>query len=233
VTRPGDLRPQDLPAVSVLSADATTTAVALVLPGGRAHSFAPTEPAQLSSVRMRPFASLLHSRGRAHGLAVWTVRYRYRGWNGEQRAPVVDTEWALDEVRRRHGDVPVAIVGHSMGGRTALAVGGDESVRGVCALAPWTEGTDPVDQLANSTVLIAHGTLDFVTSRQASRSYAERAAAVGARVGYVVVRGDVHAMLFRWRHWHRIAAGFSLGALGIAPMPGRIERAFNAQKQGH
>jgi pimeloyl-ACP methyl ester carboxylesterase len=229
VTRPGDLKPQDLPAVTVLSADATTQAVALVLPGGRAHSFAPTEPTQLSSVRMRPFASLLHRRGRAQGLAVWTVRYRYRGWNGDQRCPVVDTEWALEEVRRRHGDVPVVVVGHSMGGRTALAVGGDPSVRGICALAPWTERTDPVEQLTGSTVLIAHGSLDFVTSRQASRDYAERAA---AGVGYIVVRGDVHAMLFRWRRWHRIAAGFSLGALGIAPMPRRIEQAFNPQKQG-
>jgi pimeloyl-ACP methyl ester carboxylesterase len=215
-----------MPTVDVLAADGLTTAVALVLPGGKARSFEPGDPTKLSAVRMRPFASLLHRRGRARGLAVWTVRYRYRGWNGEDRSPVADAQWALDEVRRRHGDVPVALVGHSMGGRTVLAVGGDPSVRGVCALAPWTEATDPVEQLAGATVLIAHGNLDMVTSPRASRLFARRAATVAARVGYIVVRPDLHAMLFRWRRWHRIAAGFSLAVLGIKPMPRAIERAL-------
>jgi predicted esterase len=212
--------------VEVLEADRETSAIALVLHGGKADSLVPDDLAQLAAVRMRPFASMLHRRGRAHGLAVWTVRYRYRGWNGEQRSPVVDAQWALDEVRRRHGDLPVVLIGHSMGGRTALAVGGDRSVRGICALAPWTERNDPVAQLAGRTVLIAHGSLDMVTSPRGSRAYAVRAAQVAARVGYLVVRGDQHAMLFRWRTWHRIAAGFTLGVLGIAPMPRRIEQAL-------
>jgi predicted esterase len=212
--------------VEVLDADGETTAVAIVLPGGKAKSFEPGDPRKLSAVRMRPFATLLHRRGRAHGLAVWTLRYRYRGWNGDERSPVLDAQWALDEVRRRHGDVPVALVGHSMGGRTALAVGGDPSVRGVCALAPWTERTDPVDQLAGATVLIAHGNRDMMTSPKGSREYATRAARVASRVGYIVVKGDMHAMLVRWRLWHRIATEFSLGVLGIAPMTARIEQAF-------
>jgi pimeloyl-ACP methyl ester carboxylesterase len=213
--------------VDVLPSDGPTTSVVLVLPGGKAKSFEPGDPTKLSAARMRPFASMLHRRGRAHGLAVWTVRYRYRGWNGDQRSPVVDAQWALEEVRRRHGDVPVAVIGHSMGGRTSLAIGGDPSIRGVCALAPWTESGDPVQQLAGSTVLIAHGNLDMVTSPRASRQYAARAAKVAARVGYIVVVGDMHAMVFRWRRWHRIATGFSLGVLGIAPMPRRIERALD------
>jgi alpha-beta hydrolase superfamily lysophospholipase len=213
--------------VDVLPSDGPTIAVVLVLPGGKANSFEPGDPTKLSAVRMRPFASILHRRGRAHGLAVWTVRYRFRGWNGDERSPVVDAQWALEEVRRHHGDVPVAVIGHSMGGRTALAIGGDPSTRGVCALAPWTEAGDPVDQLAGVTVLIAHGNLDMVTSPKASRQYAVRAARAGARVGYIVVAGDLHAMLFRWRRWHRLATGFSLGVLGIAPMPRRIERALD------
>jgi len=213
-------------AVDVLAADGETTAVAIVLHGGKAKSFEPSDPSQLAAVRMRPFATMLHRRGRRHGLAVWSVRYRYRGWNGAERSPVADARWALDEVRRRHGDVPVVLVGHSMGGRTALAVGGDESVRGVCALAPWTETSDPVRQLAGKTVLIAHGNLDMVTSPRASRQYAKRASQVAAQVGYIVVGGDLHAMVFRWRTWHRIATGFSLGLLGITPMPRRIERAL-------
>lgn len=215
-----------MPSVGVREAAGKTTAVAIVLSGGKARSFDLADPSQLTALRMRPFASFLHQRGRKHGLAVWTVRYRYRGWNGAERSPVADVEWALDEVRRRHGDVPVTLVGHSMGGRTALAVGGDPSVRGICALAPWTERDDPVAQLAGSTVLIVHGNLDMVTSPAGSRQYARRVAQVAARVGYIVIRGDMHAMLFRWRTWHRLAADFSFGVLGIAPMPRRIERAF-------
>jgi alpha-beta hydrolase superfamily lysophospholipase len=216
-----------VPSVDVLEPDGDTTAVVLVLAGGKARSFARSDRSQLTAVRMRPFAALLHRRGQAHGLAVWTVRYRYRGWNGAERSPVVDALWALGEVRRRHGEIPVVLLGHSMGGRAALAAGGDPLIRGVCALAPWTESTDPVSQLAGSTVLIAHGNVDMVTSPRASRDYATRLARVAARVGYVVVRGDLHAMVFRWRTWHRLAVGFTLGCLGITPMPRRIERALS------
>jgi dienelactone hydrolase len=186
----------------------------LVLPGGRADSFDRTDSRQLTAVRMRPFARSLHRRGAEHGVAVWLLRYRYRGWNGTEMSPVPDAMWALDEVRRRHGEVPVALVGHSMGGRTALRVAGDSSVRGVVALAPWLLDTEPVEQLAGRAVLIAHGNGDRVTSPRASRQYAERAAAV-TRVRYVAIRADVHAMLCRWRAWHRLATDFALGVVGV------------------
>jgi alpha-beta hydrolase superfamily lysophospholipase len=215
-----------VPAVSALPSAGPTTAVALVLPGGKANSYAPTDPSTPGARRMRPFASALHRRARTSGLAVWTVRYRYRGWNGGERSPVADALWALAEVRRRHGEVPVSVLGHSMGGRTALAVGGDPSVVGVCAFAPWTEAADPVAQLAGQSVLIAHGTLDRITSAAASRAYAARASQVAARVGYVPVRGDTHAMLFRWWAWNRIAIGFTLGMLELADLPARVERAL-------
>ena len=220
-------------AVEVQPPNAEVAAVALVLPGGKAKSFAPGDPKGLAAVRMRPFAGSLHRAGRSRGLAVWTVEYRYRGWNGDARSPVVDAEWALDEIRRRHGDVPVVMVGHSMGGRTVLQAAGDPSVRGVCALAPWTEPRDPVQQLAGRSLLIAHGTWDTVTSAAASRRYAERAAAITSPVGRLVVEADLHAMVFRWRRWHAIATGFALGTLGLAPMPHRIERAFAAGAAGN
>jgi dienelactone hydrolase len=200
------------PAVTVHPAVGPTAAVVLVLPGGRADSFDPTDARQLTAVRMRPFARSLHRRGRRRGVAVWMVRYRYRGWNGAEMSPVPDGRWALDEVRRRHGGVPVVLVGHSMGGRTALRIADDSSVRGVAALAPWLLDTEPVEQLAGRKVLIAHGDLDKVTSPRASRRYADRAATV-TEVRYVTVRGDVHGMLLRWRTWHRLATSFALAVL--------------------
>lgn len=210
-------RTEPKPAATVHPAKGETKAVALVLPGGKADSFDPTDANQLAALRMRPFARSLHRRGRSYGLAVWLVRYRYRGWNGAEMTPVADAQWALEEVRRRHGDVPIVLVGHSMGGRTALRVAGDESVRGVVALAPWLPNDEPVEQLAGRDLLIAHGDLDTVTSPRASRRYAERAKAVARRVVYVTVRGDMHAMLFRWRRWHRLTTEFALDALGFDP----------------
>jgi dienelactone hydrolase len=190
-------------------------AVALVLPGGRVDSLDPTGPRQLAGVRMRPFAAALRRSGAAKGLAVGIVRYRYRGWNGDDMSPVADTRWALDDVRHRHGDVGVALIGHSMGGRTALRVADDPSVRGVAAMAPWLPRDEPVSQLAGRDILIAHGDLDRVTSPRGSRRYADRARDVARTVEYVTVHGDTHAMLFRFAAWHRLTTRFILDVLAL------------------
>ena len=125
-------------------------------------------------------------------------------------SPVADARWALDEVRRRHGDVPVVLAGHSMGGRTALRVADDDSVRGVVALAPWLFDSEPVEQLAGRRVLIVHGTRDGVTSPRASRRYADRARAITDNIEYVAIRGETHAMLLRSRTWNRLTTNFVL-----------------------
>ena len=147
--------------------------------------------------------------------------------------PSSDARWALDEIRRRHGDdVPIVLVGHSMGGRTALWVAGDAQVAGVIALAPWCEAGDPVDQLAGRDVLIAHGTRDRITSPAASLAYARRAVAAGARVRRLEVDGETHAMLRRPRFWNGLVADFvssgpdpSVGGAGPNSLQGPIEAA--------
>lgn len=202
------------PALTLYPAAGDVRAVALVLPGGRADSFDPSESRHLSAVRMRPFARALRHAGRRHGLAVVQLRYRYRGWNGPDMSPVADARWALHDIRARHGSVPLLLLGHSMGGRTVLRVAGDESVRGVVALAPWLPEGEPVEQLAGREVLIAHGTLDRVTSARASRRFAERARSVAQRVDYVSVKNDGHAMLLRAATWHRLTTRFMLQLLG-------------------
>ena len=203
------------PALDLALPSGAVKAVALVLPGGRVQSLDPSDPRQLAVVRMRPFVAALRRQGAPYGLAVGMVRYRYRGWNGEQMSPVADTRWALDDVRRRHGDVGVVLVGHSMGGRTALRVADDVSVRGVAALAPWLPRDEPVAQLAGRDILIAHGDIDRVTSARASRRYADQAKDVARSVEYVSVRGDVHGMLFRFAKWHRLTTRFALDTLAL------------------
>jgi alpha-beta hydrolase superfamily lysophospholipase len=201
------------PRLTVRPAVGKTKAVVLVLPGGSEASTAPTSPRQLPARRMRPFAIGLHRAGRALDLAAWTVHYRYRGWNGEQASPLPDIGWALDQVREQHGDVPVVLLGHSMGGRAALRMAGDRSVRAVAAFAPWLPDGEPEEQLAGRRLLIAHGSLDRVTSPRTSRRYADRALAAGVDVSWRLVRGDTHAMLIRFRTWQRLAVGFTLDSL--------------------
>lgn len=183
------------------------------MPGGRADSYEPTDPGQLTASRMRPFAKSLARAGANVGLAVSMLRYRYRGWNGAEASPTVDARWALDDVRRAHGNVPVVLIGHSMGGRTSLRVADDPSVVGVVALAPWVSADDPVDHLAGKRILIAHGNLDFVTSPRASRRFADRAIAAGAAVTYEVIHGDSHAMLVRPVRWHHLTTRAALDFL--------------------
>lgn len=228
VTADSDLWPE----VAAQESRGVTRAVALVLPGGKARSEGPMSPRQLTAVRMRPFAAALHRAGRDGGLAVWSLRYRFRGWNGPAMSPVADARWALDEVRRRHGEVPVVLVGHSMGGRTAIRVAGDPLVRGVVALAPWVENGDPVAQLAGRSLLVVHGDRDTVTSPEASRALAAAAAVVTAPVARVRVRGDVHPMLLRWRTWHRLSTGWGLATVGLRPMPAKLQHAIDRGKGG-
>lgn len=189
-------------------------------------------PRQLTAVRMRPFAAALHRAGRGSGLAVWSLQYRFRGWNGPAMSPVADAQWALDEVRRRHGELPVVLVGHSMGGRTAIRVAGDPLVRGIVALAPWVENGDPVEQLAGRSLLVVHGARDTVTSPNASRHLAEAAAALTAPVARVRVRGDLHPMLLRWPVWHRLSTGWVLATLGFEALPATLRQAVERGRAG-
>src|SRR6201999_3081874 len=113
------------------------TAVALVLHGGRSNSTEPVPRTASAALRMIPFARSLSRAGASDGLAVARLRYRQRGWNGSAQPPVQDASWALARLRERFPDRPIALIGHSMGGRTAMYVADDPAVRCVVGLAPW------------------------------------------------------------------------------------------------
>jgi dienelactone hydrolase len=204
------------------------TGAVLVLHGGRPEGHEAADGLRLPYLRMVPFARGVAAAGARRGVDVALLRYRYLGWNAPDLDPVQDARWALRDLRRRHGDVPVVLVGHSMGGRAALRVGGDEGVVGVAGLAPWIERGEPYAHLAGQTVLIAHGDRERMTSPQASRWFAGRVATVSDRVARFEVLGDGHAMLRRAAAWHRLVTGFVLGALGPAPFPESIATAMAA-----
>jgi alpha-beta hydrolase superfamily lysophospholipase len=205
---------------------ADVRAVVLVLHGGQEVSTRPATRWYPAYWRMVPFARDLRRAGRAAGVAVWLLRNRYRGWNEPELDAVADARWALAEVRRAHPDVPVVLVGHSMGGRVGLRVADDPAVVAVCALAPWTPEGEPVAQLADRTVLIAHGVRDRITEPALSYSYAERAKLVTEAVVRFDVHGETHALLRRYSEWTLLVRRFTLGVLGIVELDDDIAAAL-------
>lgn len=200
-------------------------AVVLVLHGGKARSTESAEQRRLSYWRMVPFARAL---ARHRELAVFLVRYRYRGWNAPARDALRDAEWAQEEVRRRYGDVPVVLLGHSMGGRAALAAAGGAAVVGVCALAPWLDDSDPVAQLAGRAVLILHGDRERFTLPANSFAYAVRAKRVTDRVARFDLPGAGHFMITRATDWNRLVRAFVLGVTEITRPDPEIANAMRA-----
>jgi pimeloyl-ACP methyl ester carboxylesterase len=201
-------------------------AIALVLHGGMSRSTRSVPPWSLAYLRMRPFVTALRRAGGDDGLAVASLRYLVRGWNGDLRSPVPDTQWALEQLRRRFGDVPVALIGHSMGGRAALAAADGPTVSTVVGLAPWIEAGDPVTPVTGRNLLILHGTRDRTTSPRASAQFAQAARSIARQVTYVTVEGDGHPMLRRPRVWHQLAAGYTTQMMMDRSPEGSIEPAI-------
>ncbi|MGC0419651.1 alpha/beta hydrolase [Embleya sp. AB8] len=187
-------------------------AVVLVLPGGRARSRQPASTRNLAYRRMVPIARAIHRATRAEGAETWLLRYRVRGWNEPDLDPVQDAWWALEGIRARYPNAPVTLVGHSMGGRTALRVADHESVHTICALAPWIEDDEPHTQLADRDVVIVHGTADHTTSPKASHRYALTAREVSPRVCRFELP-DGHAMLRHAPTWTTLIRRTVVGAV--------------------
>ena len=208
-------RPLRKAVLTVLEPSGPTLGVALVLHGGKSHSFEPVEAHHLSPARMVPFAKHLHRAGRDHGLAVWSLRNSVRGWNGHDMTPLQDARWALEQIRQRHPGVPVFLLGHSMGGLTAVCAADDPQVAAVVALAPWLSPETPSSRVAGKKVLIVHGTTDRWTSASESLKFARRATGA-ASMQYVTLKGAGHFMFRRVRLWHALATGFIMKAFGEA-----------------
>ena len=180
-------------------------AVALVLHGGASRGQAMrVSPTQLSVLRMVPIAGRLAQGGRGR-LAVFRLLNSARGWD-THTTPVDDVRWALAQVQERYGaDVPVGLVGHSLGGRAALLSAAAPQVRAVVALAAWLHPHEAVPAAPGRDVLFVHGDADRIASLSNARAAARRLSS-SARVGFVTVREGKHAMLRRHRVFDGLAA---------------------------
>ncbi|MGY1815790.1 alpha/beta hydrolase [Blastococcus sp. SYSU D00820] len=203
-------------------------AVAVFCHGGTVASVQPPRERALSLLRMRAIEEFVRRSAGDRGLATCLVRYRVAGWNGEAADAFADVRWALDRMREERGSgVPVALVGHSMGGRAVLRAGGDPQVGAICALAPWTPPGEPVGHLRGRTVAVLHGAGDRWVPARLSADFALRARRAGARIGRFTIPGG-HSMLRRSGAWHAFARDVVLAGTGLAPLRADLAAAMDA-----
>ena len=192
--------------------EARAEAVVLLLHGGVENQFSPVRAFDPAVLRLIPFGRSVVRAGDGR-ITLASLRYAVRGWNGERESPLPDARWALDRIGERFGNVPVGLVGHSMGGRVALRVGDHKTVRSVAALAPWLPPGEQIPALDDRTVLLAHGTADRTTDPRATSQLAVKLREGGVEVEQHEFIGGRHAMLFPAGVWHDIVAEFMVRTL--------------------
>lgn len=196
-----------------LDAPGRPAGLVLMLHGGQPNSHEPVGERSTSWLRSRGMQHQIAGRMHAHGVGLWLLRYTHRGWNAgssPQPSPVPDARWALDQVRRELGELPVVLLGHSMGARTAVAVADDDLVTGVVALAPWLPPDEPVRGLEGKHLAAAHGRADRITSFKATQAFVRRAGSVASSAELVDMGGLGHYMLRGLRQWNDVAVTRSL-----------------------
>ena len=195
--------------LSTTSLPGEPTAAVLVFHGGAATSTARVSRFSPAVLRLIPVARAVASR--VPTAAVYRLRFGVRGWNGDGADVLSDAHWALTEIAGRHPDLPIVVVGHSLGGRVAMHVvgtqlGATSRVVGAVGLAPWVEPSDPVDLLDGVPLAIVQGSRDRVVPERSTRPWLAGAEAAGAVVSSTIIPGAGHAMLRYFRRWHALAA---------------------------
>ncbi len=200
------------PALRQYAAPEVIRGAVLMLHGGKERGREVVDGRSASWRRSSAMARAISPAAQRADIAVFLLRYRQRGWN-DGTGPVTDATWALEQLHDQAGDVPIALLGHSMGARVAARVADEPRVRGVVALAPWFPPGETVETLAGKQLVAAHGSRDRITSARATLSYVERARAAGADATFLDKGPVGHYLLRGVRAWNELALRTSLKLL--------------------
>lgn len=203
--------PSPRPTLRRYDAPGKATGLVLLLHGGKDRSSRPVDGRSLSWRRMAALQRAIAEPAADFGVSSWLLRYDAVGWNGG--APVLDARAALAEARRVLGQVPVVLLGHSMGARVAVHVAADPAVVGVVGLAPWFPIGEQVAGLAGRRLVAAHGRRDRITSFRATEAYVDRARSVAESATMLDMGPVGHYLLRDVRAWNRVALEQSLQML--------------------
>jgi pimeloyl-ACP methyl ester carboxylesterase len=155
----------------------------LVLHGGKDRSRAEVTRRSLSWQRGAALGRTLGRQLHVARVGVRLLRYRSVGWN----------------------KVPVVLVGHSLGGRTACHAADHPLVLGVVALAPWLPPDESVAALAGRELHAAHGRRDRITRARDTRAYVERARTVASAASFTDMGERGHYLLNGIGAWNDFA----------------------------
>jgi pimeloyl-ACP methyl ester carboxylesterase len=204
VTRP---RPRlDLVAEPVGARD-----LVVVAHGGQERSLEEPHDWRHAILRMWPFAAAAR-RAAAHA-QVGLVRYRYRGWNGDEAHAAADLRRILDAVPA--AVERIVLVGHSMGGRAVLSAADDARVVGVLGLAPWLPADEPHRRLHDRRVVLAHGDRDRTVDPRLTGAFARRVRGSGVPLALFDADDETHALLNRHGDWDELVRRFVRASLDL------------------
>jgi dienelactone hydrolase len=205
-------------------------ALVLLLHGGQQHSLDEVSNRHASWWRLAVMARALRRFAAKRDLGVYLLQYRVRGWNSSSDpAPVADARWALARLAEKHPGVPVVLVGHSMGGRTACRVADDPAVIGVVALAPWLPEDEPNGSIAGRHLRVIHGSRDRWTSARLSRAYVERSTSIAASATWTSLPDAGHFMLRHRSAWNAFVTSSIDAILAQPPHPPSGESASSRE----
>jgi pimeloyl-ACP methyl ester carboxylesterase len=215
--------------------DGASRGVVLMLHGGAKTGTEAVAEGSASFWRTSRMRDAIRPRIHEAGLSLWLLRFGVRGWNlglADEPSPVPDARWALEQVAREHAGLPVVLLGHSMGARTAVHAADHPDVVGVVGLAPWLEPGDPVAALTDRHVIAGHGSRDRITSARMTRKYVDRARDVSASADFVDMGRLGHYMLAHPGRWNRFAVEATLDVLGRAEQDRAGNHAADVRREG-
>ncbi|MBD2760442.1 hypothetical protein IEE94_13090 [Yimella sp. cx-573] len=180
-------------------------AIVLMLHGGDVEGVEPVGRWDVAAFAVRVMADNLQEQQPDLGFA--RLINAVSGWNERIMSPVADAEWALMRLRQVYPGLPVAVVGHSMGGRAVFELVRSHDFGAVVGLAPWLADGYDERRFRGTPLMIVHGRADTETSADASADLVRRVRADGGTAIYLSVLGW-HSLLLRPSRWQRQVGAF-------------------------